>query len=101
MTIKKMYIRYFGWQFIGQGTTVGADGYISETISFKGLYGLPFVVGLLGMMHHFKRDWKRALSVLMLFILTGIAIIIYLNQPEPQPRERDYVYVGSYMAFCI
>jgi len=99
--IKKMFIRYFGWQFIGKGTTIGEDRFIVETISINGLYGLPFLVGVFGMIHHFFKDWKRALSVLVLFIMTGIAIVIYLNQPDPQPRERDYVYVGCFYAFAL
>lgn len=99
--IKKMYVRYFGWQFIGKGTNYGADGYISDTLSTKGLMGLPFIVGLIGMFFHFQRDWKRASAVLTLFIMTGIAIAIYLNQEDPQPRERDYAYVGSFFAFAL
>ena len=99
--IKKMFLRYFSWQFIGKGTTIGAGGYIAENLSFRGLYGLPFLLGLMGMVHHFYKDWKRALSVLIFFIMTGIALVIYLNQPDPQPRERDYVYVGCFFAFAI
>ncbi len=99
--LKKLYLRYFGWQFIGQGKTLGEDGYIIETISLYGLFGLPFLVGLFGMVHHFSRDWKRALAVLILFVMTGLAIVVYLNQTEPQPRERDYVYVGSFFAFSL
>lgn len=99
--IKKMYIRYFGWQFIGKGTTFGADGYILETLSTKGLMGLPFLVGLIGMFYHFNRDWKRAFSILALFIATGVLITVYLNQEDPQPRERDYAYVGSFFAFAL
>lgn len=99
--IKKMYFRYFGWQFVGKGTTIGSDGYIAENLSLKGLFALPFILGILGMVHHFSRDWKHALFILALFFMTGLAIIIYLNQPDPQPRERDYVYVGSFFAFCL
>jgi len=99
--IKKMYIRYFGWQFIGKGTTYGPDNYIVETLSLNGLYALPFILGIFGLIHHFKRDFHRAFANLIFFIMTGIAIIIYLNQPDPQPRERDYVYVGSFLAFSI
>ena len=99
--IKKMNLRYFGWNFIGEGVIPGIDRGAAEIISFRGLYGLPFLLGLIGMVHHFKSDWRRALSVLTMFIMTGIAITIYLNQPDPQPRERDYVYVGSYFAFAI
>ena len=99
--IKKMYIRYFGWQFIGQGSTLGADGRIIETLSIRGLFMLPFLVGLFGMFHHFKKDWKNASVIMLLFIMTGIAIVLYLNQEDPQPRERDYVYTGSFLAFAI
>lgn len=99
--IKKMYIRYLGWQFIGKGETIGQDNYIVETISTHGLMGLPFLVGLIGMFYHFNRDWKRALSILALFIMTGVAIAIYLNQEDPQPRERDYAYVASFFAFAL
>lgn len=99
--ISKMYLRYFFWQFVGKGTTLGQDGYIKEIFSVRGLLGLPFLFGLIGMVHHFYRDWRRGLSVLALLIMTGVAIVIYLNQEDPQPRERDYVYVGSYFAFVM
>jgi len=99
--IKQMYLRYFGWQFIGQGKTLGEDGRIVENFSPLGLYLIPFVIGLLGMYYHFKKDWKHASAIMLLFIMTGLAIVIYLNQEDPQPRERDYVYVGSFFAFAI
>ncbi|MBN2000084.1 DUF2723 domain-containing protein [candidate division KSB1 bacterium] len=97
----KMYVRYFGWQFIGKGDTIGRDGFITEILSPKGLFLLPFIIGMLGAYHHFKRHHRHAFMVLSLFLLTGIAIIVYLNQEDPQPRERDYVYVGSFFAFAI
>jgi len=99
--LKKMYIRYFGWQFIGKGKELDDDGNIKANLSLFGLYGLPFLIGLLGMIYHFSRDWKRAFSILSLFIMTGLAIVVYLNQPDPQPRERDYVYVASFFAFSL
>ncbi len=99
--IKKMYLRYFGWQFIGRGTTLGEDGRIVENFSPVGLLLIPFIIGMLGMYYHFKKDWKHASAILLLFFMTGLAIVIYLNQEDPQPRERDYVYVGSFLAFSI
>ncbi|NIR51402.1 DUF2723 domain-containing protein [candidate division KSB1 bacterium] len=99
--IKKMYVRYFNWQFVGKGTARGPDGYISEIFSTRGLWGLPFLLGLVGMTYHLARDWKRWSVILVLFIMTGVAISIYLNQEDPQPRERDYAYVGSFFAFSI
>lgn len=99
--IKKMYLRYFTWQFAGKGTTLGADGFIVENFSLNGLMGLPLFLGLIGMVHHFYRHWRHAMSLTAFLILTGIAIVIYLNQEDPQPRERDYVFVGSFFAFAI
>jgi len=99
--INKMYLRYFGWQFIGQGTTLGEDGRIVENFSLNGLWMIPFLIGLLGMYYHFRKDWKHASAIGLLFFITGLAIVIYLNQEDPQPRERDYVYVGSFFAFSI
>ncbi|MBN2417501.1 DUF2723 domain-containing protein [bacterium] len=96
-----MYTRYFGWQFIGQGVVLDAYDRVRDVISFRGLMGLPFIVGLWGAVHHFYKDWKRALAVFILFLATGYAIIIYLDQKDPQPRERDYSYVGSFFAFSI
>ena len=68
-----------------------------------GRYGLPYplLIGIIGMIFHFSRDWKRALAVMSLFLATGIIIILYLNQYDPQPRERDYSYVGSFFTFSI
>ena len=107
--IKEMYLRYFAWQFIGRGDfdwpVVNLKGtfikYLQGINIFR--YGLPlaFFLGIAGMLHHFYRDWKRALAVLVLFLSTGLLIIIYLNQYDPQPRERDYSYVGSFFAFSI
>lgn len=99
--IKKMYARYFGWQYIGKGNRLGPDGYLADIISLRGLWGIPFLIGIMGMIHHFFRDYKRALAILLLFFMTGLAIVLYLNQPDPQPRERDYVYVASFFAFAI
>jgi hypothetical protein len=99
--IERMYLRYFAWQFMGKGNTLAADGYIQETYSLRGLFWLPFLLGMLGMYYHFRKDWRQALSLLILFIMTGLAIVIYLNQEDPQPRERDYVYVASYFVFAL
>jgi hypothetical protein len=96
--IKEMYLRYFGWQFVGRSSDPARE---RNTIQPDGLAFLPFLLGLLGMYYHFRRDWRRATAVFILFLLTGIAIIIYLNQPLGQPRERDYSYVGSFFAFAL
>ena len=112
--INEMYLRYFAWQFVGKGDKNKFPWYIKNlngaligNQQLDGInwfrYGLPLalLLGLLGIYAHFSNDWKRALSVLSLFLATGLMIIIYLNQYDPQPRERDYSYVGSFFAFSI
>ncbi len=91
-----MYNRYFLWQFVGQ------DGeYQGAHVDFSKFYVLPLLLGLWGLAYHVSRDRRRALVIFTLFLLTGYAIIIYVNQDNPQPRERDYSYVGSFYAFAI
>lgn len=64
-------------------------------------YLLPFLLGLLGASFHYMKQKKDFVVVLFLFILTGLAIVVYLNQTPYQPRERDYAYAGSFYAFAI
>ena len=106
--IRKMYNRYFLWQFAGRGpsnnpsvTALGASSR-EDGVDWT-QFGLPlaFILGLIGMFYHAYRDERMAFSVMSLFIMTGYAIILYLNQDDPQPRERDYSYVGSFFAFAI
>ena len=110
-----MYWRYFMWQFVGRtsdtqdaGWTAGigpqppAEGLTpSETASRNVYFGLPLLLGLIGIAFHVQRDWRRALAVFVLFLVTGVGIILYLNQTPFQPRERDYSYVASFFAFAI
>lgn len=124
-----MYWRYFLWNFCGRQNDIqGEDpqdnlhgNWItgipfldamrapqekmpSELANNRGrnaMYGLPFLLGLLGFVYHYKKDRRNSLVVLTLFFFTGLAIIIYLNQAPYQPRERDYSYVGSFYTFCI
>lgn len=99
--ITKMYVRYFGWQFIGKDDVRGADGRFSTPISVRGLWALPFLLGLVGMVVHFRFDWRSASAILALFLMLSLAVILYINQEDPQVRERDYSYTGSFMAFAI
>jgi hypothetical protein len=94
--LNQMYLRYFGWQFIGRSSDV--EGAV---IDWSKLWGLPFLAGLFGAWSHFKKNWKMASAVGALFLMTGLILVLYLNQPEPQPRERDYSYVGSFFAFAL
>lgn len=62
---------------------------------------LPFIFGIVGLIYQYKKRQKDFLGLLALFLITGIGIIIYSNQPPNEPRERDYVLVGSFFTFCI
>lgn len=62
---------------------------------------LPLLLGILGFVFHQKRHKKDFGVVLALFLMTGIVIVLYVNQYAYQPRERDYSYVGSFFAFSI
>lgn len=65
---------------------------------------LPFLLGIFGiimLMFQGKRGHKTCLATAMLFIMTGLAIVVYLNQSPGEPRERDYSFLGSYLAFTI
>lgn len=124
-----MYFRYFLWDFCGrQNDLAGEDpadnlhGNWITGISFldnirapqqnmpaelannkarSPMYGLPLLLGLLGMGFQFRKDKRNAIVVATLFLFTGLAIVLYLNQPPYQPRERDYSYVASFFAFAI
>lgn len=114
--VNHMYMRYFLWNFAGRASDIQDDPAIfgfsdreaarlfqtpSEEASRNRYFGLPLFLGLLGMLYHFRRDWRRALSVGVLFFVSGLGIIIYLNQTPMQPRERDYAYVASFFAFSL
>ena len=62
---------------------------------------LPLLLGLLGLFFQFARDKRGCWLVFLLFFMTGIAVVVYLNQPPYQVRERDYAYAGSFYAFSI
>ncbi len=123
-----MYFRYFMWNFSGrqndhQGHGGFEDGNWLTGVSFideahvgnqkelpefalnqkarNFFYALPFILGLLGMIYHFRKHKEYAWVVLLLFFFTGLAIVLYLNQYPFQPRERDYAYAGSFYAFAI
>lgn len=125
-----MYFRYFMWNFAGkqndnQGLFAGnvRDGNWITGISpidnlFYGdqsnmpeslknnkahntLFALPLILGLLGLFYHYKKRGDDFAVNFLMFFFTGMAIVLYLNQPGYQPRERDYAYVGSFYAFAV
>ncbi len=123
-----MYWRYFMWNFAGRQNDIQGHGGITEgnwlsginmidnerlgpqenlpssmtrNFAYNKFYLLPLALGLLGLLFQlFKRpdDW---FVTMLLFLLTGMAIVVYLNQTPYQPRERDYAYAGSFYAFAI
>ncbi|SMO38208.1 protein O-mannosyl-transferase family [Gracilimonas mengyeensis] len=107
--VNHMYVRYFNWNFIGREADIQDAGWQSgfteeeypNNFASNYYFFIPFLLGLFGMIFHFTQDWKRAFAILTLFIVTGLAIIVFLNQTPYQPRERDYAYVGSFFAFSI
>ena len=123
-----MYLRYFMWNFSGrqndlQGNGNPINGNWISGINFvdearlgdldnlpddlkknpgnNKYYFLPLLIGLAGMYWQYKKDRKGFWLVMAFFIMTGLAIIFYLNQYPNQPRERDYAYAGSFYAFAI
>ncbi|MFN8336874.1 MAG: DUF2723 domain-containing protein [Cyclobacteriaceae bacterium] len=108
-----MYGRYFLWNFAGrESDEQGADWIgpgawgekIPASLANKGhnnFFMIPFILGLIGMYFQLVQDGKNAFVVGLLFILTGVALVVYLNGPAAEPRERDYIYAASYYAYCI
>ena len=125
-----MYWRYFMWNFAGrQNGAQGyqpwneSDGHWESGVKFidearlynmdylpdamkkhkanNHYYFIPLILGIIGLIFHFKENKKTFLALGALFLITGIGIIIYTNQPPNEPRERDYVLVGSFFTFAI
>ena len=129
--VNYMYLRYFFWNFVGrqndvQGYGDRINGNWITGISFidsffvpdneflpshlkdnKGrnvYFALPLIVGLLGIWWQWKSGahGRRQFNVIgILFFMTGLAIVLYINQVPIQPRERDYAYAGSFYAFSV
>lgn len=67
-------------------------------------FGIPFIFGILGIIYlcgSGRRSRRIMFCVTLLFLMTGLAIVVYLNQNPGEPRERDYAFLGSYMAFAM
>lgn len=107
--VNHMYLRYFAWNFIGRESDIQDSGWYSgfgespyrDNPANAGYFFIPLLVGLIGLYWHSRKDPERAFAVGVLFLMTGLAIIFYLNQTPFEPRERDYAYVGSFFAFSI
>ncbi|MFV8352853.1 DUF2723 domain-containing protein [Flavobacterium sp. XS2P14] len=123
-----MYWRYLMWNFVGRQNDIqgkydyldgnwlsginfidelhlgSQDNLPSDVLNNKGrnvYFFLPFILGLIGLMYHANKDLKSFYVLLALFLFTGIALKIYLNERPFEPRERDYALVGSFYVFAI
>lgn len=123
-----MYMRYFMWNFVGRQNDQQANGNVMDGNWISGIpfidnarlgdqsllpdgsknnparntyFFLPLLAGLAGLYWQYKRDRKGFSLTVLFFIMTGLAILVYLNQYPSQPRERDYAYAGSFYAFAI
>lgn len=123
-----MYWRYFMWNFSGKQNDIqglgnkrdgnwitgfsfaddkrlGDQSLLPESIkknkAHNNMYMLPFLLGIIGCVYQFLRNKRDWVVNFLLFFFTGIAVVLYLNQPGNQPRERDYAYVGSFYAFAV
>jgi hypothetical protein len=110
--VSKMYLRYFGWNYVGRESDVQGAGIapfsnkdlpkiVQTNKANNNFYFIPLILGLLGFFYHLSRKDKDWLSVFIVFIMTGLALVVFINSPPTEPRERDYIYVGSYYAFAI
>lgn len=91
-----MFNRYLLWNYVGRDST-----YQDSNINFTDLLAIPFLLGILGLYYHFRKDWKMASIFLTMFVFLGYLTAFYQNQQEPQPRERDYFYVGAFFVFSL
>ena len=126
-----MYWRYFLWNFVGRQNDIQGSGELEHGNWISGIswldnlmlgnqellpdelkenkahnvfYGLPLLLGLIGLLWQAYKGQKGIQQfwvVFFLFFMTGLAIVLYLNQTPGQPRERDYAYAGSFYAFAI
>ncbi|QIL75832.1 DUF2723 domain-containing protein [Hymenobacter sp. HDW8] len=110
-----MYWRYFLWNFVGRESDVQQSGVVWPTSTsaselpvriggskaHNNFLAIPLILGLVGLFFHAQRDGRNAFIVGLLFLFTGLAIVLYLNQPPIEPRERDYTFTGSTYAFAI
>jgi MFS family permease len=122
-----MYWRYFMWNFSGRQNDLQGHGDYQNGNWITGIgaidnpmvgnlkdmpaamerpghnkyYLLPLLLGLVGLIFQTKQDTKHSFVVFMLFVMTGLAIAIYLNMYAFQPRERDYAFAASFYAFAM
>ena len=128
--VNYMYVRYFMWNFVGRqndlhGDTPGdpirgnwesgikfidqlhlgdqsyAPDYLAHNRGKNHFFFLPLILGLIGFFFQLRHDGRNSWVTGLLFLLTGLAIVVYLNQTPFQVRERDYAYAGSFYVFAL
>ena len=112
--IGDMYIRYFMFNFAGrESDNQGADwlrpskwfeelpDVLAENKGLNNFFMIPFILGFIGIYYQSVYNTRNFVVIGLLFILTGVALVVYLNSPPTEPRERDYIYTGSYYAFAF
>ena len=128
--VNYMYVRYFMWNFVGRqndlhgdipgdltrgnwesgirfldearlGDQSAAPDFLAHNRAKNHYFFLPLLLGLIGFFFQLKHDPRNSWVTGMLFLLTGLAIVVYLNQPPYQVRERDYAYAGSFYVFAL
>ena len=109
-----MYVRYFLWNFAGRAGERQDSGWLAPWEAGEGLpamiaqdqarnqyWMLPLLLGIVGFFFQYRRSRKQAAVLLTLFFMTGVALVLYSNNPPVEPRERDYVYVSNFYAFAM
>jgi hypothetical protein len=124
--VYQMYIRYFLWNFCGRQNDLDGNGgllkgnfltglpfidnalygknppdYLKNNKSRNTYFLIPLILGIIGMFYQAFKHKTDFWVMLILFVMTGLAIVVYLNQTPFQPRERDYAYIGSCYSFAI
>ena len=109
-----MYMRYFLWNFAGRASDIQHADWLAPWDALKDIpdefannkarnnfFLLPLLLGIVGMFYQYNKKQKDFYVLLLLFFLTGIALVLYLNSPPVEPRERDYIYAGSFYVFAM
>ncbi len=125
-----MYWRYLMWNFVGRQNDIqgygqdptkgnwisgieGIDSYrlgidqsnlpgsVKNNKAMNTYYFIPFLLGLFGLFYHYQSNKREWFAVFILFLFTGLMLVLYFNSPPIEPRERDYTMVGSFFVFCI
>ncbi|MBQ8494124.1 MAG: DUF2723 domain-containing protein [Alistipes sp.] len=85
--------------FAGPQSALPSD--VRDNPAHNTYFFLPLLLGLLGLIYQLNTDWRNFVVVMLLFVMMGIALVVYFNTAPNEPRERDYVYAGAFYAFSI